>query len=104
MSTSLFTPISPENIQQAIDEINRDGVRSGRQSSTYDVLVDSKRYPPKYLLSLAHKYATGQELDHNQFEGGELIVEAPKAENKPIEFAWPDKTKQVLQASALLPN
>lgn len=71
MSKSLFSSISPENIRQAIEEINRDGIRLGRQSSTYDVLVDGKRYPPKYLLSLANKYATGQELDHNQFEGGE---------------------------------
>ncbi|GAB4044119.1 AAA family ATPase [Spirosoma litoris] len=71
MNLSLFDPVRPEDIRKAIDEINRDGVRSGRQSSTYDLLVGGKRYPPKYVLSLAYKYATGNELDHSLFDGGE---------------------------------
>jgi 5-methylcytosine-specific restriction protein B len=59
------------HIMAAIKEIDRDGVRNGRQSTTYDLLYNNKSYPPKYVLSLAMKYSTGKELEPNEFEGGE---------------------------------
>ncbi len=62
--------ITKEHILKAIEEIDSEGVRSGRQSSTYDLEYNEKSYPPKLVVSLANKYANGEELDHNTFSGG----------------------------------
>ena len=62
--------ISKEHIIKAIKEIDEMGVVKSRQSSTYDLLYNDRRYPPKLVLSIANKYANGKELDHNQFTGG----------------------------------
>jgi hypothetical protein len=53
--------ILKEHILSAIEEIERDGVHSGRQSSTYDLKYKGQLYPPKYVISLANKYANGEE-------------------------------------------
>lgn len=63
--------IEREHILQAIQEIDREGVRPGRNSSTYDLIFNDKPYPPKLVVSLANRYATGEELDHNKFAGGQ---------------------------------
>jgi hypothetical protein len=62
--------INKEHIISAINEIDKNGIRKGRHSSTYDVLFNKKLYPPKLLISLANKYVNGTELDHNTFSGG----------------------------------
>ncbi|MDD9931152.1 MAG: hypothetical protein OXR70_04700, partial [Candidatus Marinimicrobia bacterium] len=43
--------ILKEHILSAIEEIERDGVHSGRQSSTYDLKYKGQLYPPKYVIS-----------------------------------------------------
>ena len=63
--------ITKEHILKAIQEIDNEGIRPGRNSSTYDLIFDDKPYPPKLVVSLANKYATGEELDHNTFAGGQ---------------------------------
>lgn len=70
MSDNLFTGINTEHILSALAQIDTEGVRPGRQSTTYDLLYENKKYPPKYVLSLAGKHATGTEIDSNDFEGG----------------------------------
>ncbi len=62
--------ITHTSILEALKEIDINGVRSGRNSSTYDLIFEGKKYPPKYVISLAHKNATGEELDPKSFEGG----------------------------------
>lgn len=63
--------IKKEHLLAAIKEI-RDNplLRKGRASSTYDLIYDGKDYPPKLVISIANRYATGQELDPNIFTGG----------------------------------
>lgn len=63
--------ITKEHILKAIQEIDNEGVRPGRNSSTYDLIYNDKPYPPKLILSIANKYATGKELEHNTFAGGQ---------------------------------
>lgn len=70
MIQDVFNIIRVEHILAAILEIDRDGVRKGRHSTTYDLVYNSKLYPPKYVLSLAARYATGKELDPDEFAGG----------------------------------
>lgn len=62
--------INKEHILSAITEIDKKGVPKGRHSSTYDLVHNGNSYPPKLIISLANKYANGEELDHNDFEGG----------------------------------
>ena len=62
--------INREHIVKAIEHIDKNGIDKGRQSTTYDLIFEEKKYPPKLIISLANKYANGQELDHNIFKGG----------------------------------
>jgi len=62
--------ITREHLLKAIEEINNEGIRKGRQSSTYDLVFRDKKYPPKLVLSIANKHANGIELDYNSFWGG----------------------------------
>ena len=57
--------ILKEHILKAMVVIDRDGIRPGRNSTKHEVLYDKKRYPPKYLISLANVYPNKEELDPN---------------------------------------
>lgn len=69
--TELETAITADHVKQAIVEIDQDGVPKDAASSTYDLVQGDKRYPPKLVLSLAFKRATGKELSRHDFAGGE---------------------------------
>jgi 5-methylcytosine-specific restriction protein B len=63
--------VTPAHVLAALDEIDRDSVPSSAASVSFDLVYKGKRYPPKYVLSLAVKHATGEPLDREQFSGGE---------------------------------
>lgn len=46
--------------KKAAAEIDKVGVPRNRLAVHYDLLIGGKKYPPKYLISLAQKYATGK--------------------------------------------
>jgi 5-methylcytosine-specific restriction endonuclease McrBC GTP-binding regulatory subunit McrB len=63
--------IKKEHLLAAIKEIETNPLlRKGRASSTYDLIFEGKDYPPKLVISIANRYATGDELDPNTFSGG----------------------------------
>ncbi len=39
-------------------------------TTTYDLIRDERRYPPKAILGTAYEFATGQRRDSGDFEGG----------------------------------
>ena len=39
-------------------------------TTTYDLVRDRHRYPPKAILGTAYEFATGQRLASGDFEGG----------------------------------
>lgn len=45
------------------------GYLNFRGSTSYDVFIDGKPYPPKAISSIAHKLATGRALLSNEFGG-----------------------------------
>ncbi|MGO4811343.1 McrB family protein [Cupriavidus sp. 2MCAB6] len=63
--------VMAEHVRQAIAEIQQDGVPQDAESTGYDLVDDGNRYPPKLVLSLAVKHATGEPLDRANFSGGE---------------------------------
>ena len=40
------------------------------RATTYELLLDERRYPPKAILGTAYEFATGQRLGSGDFEGG----------------------------------
>jgi hypothetical protein len=40
------------------------------QTTTYDLIWEKRRYPPKAILGTAYEFATGQRLGSGDFEGG----------------------------------
>jgi len=39
-------------------------------TTTYELVWDKRRYPPKAVLGAAYEFATGQQLGPGDFEGG----------------------------------
>jgi hypothetical protein len=56
-----------EQIEKAIKEIIKDGVRSRRESRQWVLEYGGRHYPPKYVISLANRYSNGIELDAGDF-------------------------------------
>lgn len=71
---SAIRNVTAEHVRQALGDIERDGVPPHADSTGYDLMHGGKKYPPKLVLSLAIKRATGEELDRGQFGGGEGSV------------------------------
>ena len=63
--------IARDHILKAIHEIDELGVPDRRKSTNYCLIHEQRHYPPKYVISIAAKYATGEELWHHNFQGGE---------------------------------
>lgn len=63
--------LTDKHFHQAAAQIDRDGVPSERNSVHYDLVIGEKRYPPKYIVSLATKFATGNEYPAGEFNAVE---------------------------------
>ena len=63
--------VKREHVEQALDEIDKDGIPPDARSTTYDLIHGPNRYPPKYVLSLACKHSSGKEFDRAEFSGGD---------------------------------
>jgi len=63
--------LSDKHIQQAATRIDRDGVHHDRHSVHYDLVINGKRYPPKYVVSLAAYFASGTEYPASGFNAVE---------------------------------
>lgn len=63
--------IQREHILRAITEIKEQGCPPRNESTKYDLAYLGKRYPPKYVISLANKFANGELFDVSKFSGGE---------------------------------
>jgi hypothetical protein len=60
-----------EHVLEALRQIDRNGVPVHRLSTKFSLAHGGKDYPPKYVISLAHRFAAGRELDSASFSGGE---------------------------------
>jgi predicted amidohydrolase len=65
----------PENIDRklvlkAIEEVKRTEIPKRRKSKKFDMKFEDNYFPPKYVISLANKYANGEELNPEGFSGG----------------------------------
>jgi hypothetical protein len=63
--------ISKESVIEALALIDKYGVPLNRNSKKYNLYFEGKSYPPKYVLSIASKIASGKELEPSEFNGGD---------------------------------
>lgn len=62
--------ISKDHILKAIEYVKKNGVPNHRQSAWFFLKHDGENYPPKYVISIANKFANGEELSSLSFSGG----------------------------------
>ncbi|OAD42956.1 McrB family protein [Polaribacter atrinae] len=66
--SNISNNINKEHIISALQEIDKYGISNSRRSATeYALLYNEKEYPPKYVISIANKYANNEELSSNEF-------------------------------------
>lgn len=66
-----------DHFLKAANAITKMGVPASRQSYRYDLLLNGKKYPPKYIISIAHKFLTGEEFpsyDFNAVEAKDYFI------------------------------
>jgi hypothetical protein len=71
-----WTPVTREDVVRAIQEYDQLGperffsAHGFAPTTTYDLVWDGRRYPPKAILGTAYELATGDRLASGDFEGG----------------------------------
>jgi len=65
--------ITKEHLLDAINEIVRDGVPEGRESTKYDVIFKDNKYPPKLIVSIANRICNGSLLEPSDFQAKSTI-------------------------------
>ena len=63
--------IQKEHVLSAAKWIDEHGVPRARWPTKYLVIIDNTEYPPKFVISIANLFASGRELPHELFNGGE---------------------------------
>ena len=68
--------VPPADVLRAIKEYDRLGpepffAKHGfAPTTTYELVVENRLYPPKAILGAAYEFATGERLASGDFEGG----------------------------------
>ncbi len=77
MSRSLaWNQVTRPHVLRAIREYDRLGPQrffskhGFAPTTTYELVWDERRYPPKAILGTAYEFATGERLASGDFEGG----------------------------------
>ena len=71
-----FDEVTHSNVLRAIREYDRLGpqeffAKHGfAPTTTYELIWEQRRYPPKAILGVAYEFATGKRLASSDFEGG----------------------------------
>jgi hypothetical protein len=74
--TVVWDHVTRDDVLRAIQEYDRLGPQASfsahgfAPTTTYELVWDGRRYPPKAILGTAYEFATGQRLASGDFEGG----------------------------------
>ena len=72
----VWDPVSRADVVRAIKEYDQlvaaafFSAHGFAPTTTYDLIWEKRRYPPKAILGTAYEFATGQRLASGDFEGG----------------------------------
>ena len=67
----LFDSVTKGHVQEAINTLLNGALKDFPESKYYDVLFNDQRLPPKPIMALALKFATGKQVETTDFNGGE---------------------------------
>lgn len=76
MPNSLTEGLTSTHVLSAIRDIDRGAVHPFGPSTRYELLYDGKRYPPKAVVGLAFKHASGRAIGPEDFSAGEAPGQA----------------------------
>jgi hypothetical protein len=71
-----WDPVTRTEVVRALEEYDRLGAQAFfaahgfAPTTTYELVWEERRYPPKAILGTAYEFATGQRLASGDFEGG----------------------------------
>ena len=71
-----WDPVTRDHVVQALQDYDQLGpekffsAHGFAPTTTYDLVWEERRYPPKAILGTAYEFATGQRLASGDFEGG----------------------------------
>jgi hypothetical protein len=74
--TVAWDRVSSADVRRAIREYDKLGPEKFfaehgfAPTTTYDLIWEERRYPPKAILGTAYEFATGERLASGDFEGG----------------------------------
>ena len=72
----VWDPVTRDHVVRALQQYDQLGpekffaAHGFAPTTTYDLVWDQRRYPPKAILGTAYEFATGQRLASGDFEGG----------------------------------
>ena len=72
----MWDAVTRTDVERAMGEYDRLGAEQFfaehgfAPTTTYELVRDGRRYPPKAILGVAYEFATGQRLASGDFEGG----------------------------------
>jgi hypothetical protein len=72
----IWDPVTRDEVMRALQEYDRLGpdaffsAHGFAPATTYDLVWEEHRYPPKAILGTAYEFATGKRLASGDFEGG----------------------------------
>ncbi|MGH6657177.1 MAG: hypothetical protein ACRDVE_18495 [Actinocrinis sp.] len=72
----VWTQVTDADVRRALQEYDRLGAEEFFSAhgfgptTTYDLVWEERRYPPKAILGVAYEFATGRRLESGDFEGG----------------------------------
>jgi hypothetical protein len=72
----IWDRVTRDHVLRAIHEYDRLGPErffsehGFAPTTTYELVLEKHRYPPKAILGTAYEFATGQKLRSDEFEGG----------------------------------
>ena len=70
----LFEKVNKEHILQGIKDYEEKGLPNGfGASSTYDLVFEDKKYPPKAIMAYANFHASGRKIER-YFKGGYRLL------------------------------
>ncbi len=62
--------IDRSHVLKALEKIGSSGLPVGRESTKYVLVHEGGEYPPKFVISLANRFANGIMLESSRFSGG----------------------------------
>jgi predicted HNH restriction endonuclease len=62
--------ITADHVRAALTEIRRLGVPPSREADKWSLIDRGQEFPPKYVISVAGRYATGTDWPPDRFSGG----------------------------------